>query len=208
MNKCVIITSYIEGNLPELIGDFDPDFILCADGGYNHAKAAGIRPDMLIGDLDSITVTNDPDIETLIFPSEKDDTDTGICLQTALDKGFRDILIIGGLGGRLDHTISNIQLITGKVHLADRLVIRDKNNSCMIIRNSSAALPHINDQYVSLFPMTDCRGVCGSGVKYPLDNMYLPVGSTIGTSNEITDNEAVFSVEDGILLIVTSKENK
>ena len=63
MKKCVIITSYIEGNLIELIGDFQPDFILCADGGYDYAEAAGIKPDMLIGDLDSITVPNDPAIQ-------------------------------------------------------------------------------------------------------------------------------------------------
>lgn len=208
MKKCVIITSYIEGNLKELIDDFEPDFILCADGGYDHASAAGIVPDMLIGDLDSITLPNDPAIETLIFPSEKDDTDTGICLQTALDQGYKDIMIIGGLGGRLDHTISNIQLITGKCHLADRIIIKDKCNSCTALNNSSITLPRIENQYVSVFPMTDCRGVYESGVKYPLDNAHLPIGSTIGTSNEITEDIGTFSVNDGIMLVITSEEDR
>lgn len=209
MKKCVIITSYIEGNLIELIGNFQPDFILCADGGYDYAEAAGIKPDMLIGDLDSITVPNDPAIQTLIFPSEKDDTDTGICLQTALDQGYREILIIGGLGGRLDHTMSNIQLITGKCHLADRISIRDKSNSCTVITNGSVTLPYIKNQYVSIFSMTEkSTGVTTSGLKYPLDNATMVYGSTLGTSNEIIDKEATISVKDGKLLIITSMEEQ
>lgn len=209
MKKCVIITSYIEGDLIELIGDYEPDFILCADGGYDYAKVAGITPDMLIGDLDSITVPNDPAIETLIFPSEKDDTDTGICLQTALDHDYTDILIIGGLGGRLDHTISNIQLITGKCHLADRITIRDKSNSCTVITNGSVALPYTENQYVSIFSMSETStGVTTSGLKYPLNNATMVYGSTLGTSNEITSEQAIISVKDGRLLIITSTEGQ
>ena len=209
MKKCVIITSYIEGNLVELIGDFDPDFILCADGGYDYASASGIVPNMLIGDLDSITLPNDPAIETLIFPSEKDDTDTGICLQTALNQGYRDILIIGGLGGRLDHTMSNIQLITGKCHLADRITIRDRSNSCTVITDGSVTLPRIKDQYVSIFSMSEkSTGVTTSGLKYPLDDATMVYGSTLGTSNEIIDAQATISVKEGRLLIITSMEGQ
>ena len=209
MKKCVIITSYIEGSLPELIGDFNPDFILCADGGYDYAKAAGITPDMLIGDLDSITAPNDPAIETLIFPAEKDDTDTGICLQTALEKGYKDILIIGGLGGRLDHTMSNIQLITGKCHLADRITVKDKSNSCTVITNGSVTLPYIENQYVSIFSMSEeSAGVTTSGLKYPLDNATMVYSSTLGTSNEIVSDSATISVKKGRLLIITSMEGQ
>ena len=209
MKKCVIITSYIEGDLKELIGDFDSDFILCADGGYDYASAAGIIPDLLIGDLDSITVPNDPAIQTLIFPSEKDDTDTGICLQTALDHGYTDILIIGGLGGRLDHTMSNIQLITGKCHLADRITIRDKSNSCTVITNGSVTLPYIENQYVSIFSMTEkSDGVTTSGLKYPLNNATMFYGSTLGTSNEVLGDSATVSVADGRLLVITSMEGQ
>ena len=208
MKKCVIFTSYIEGNPRDLIGDFAPDFIMCADGGYDHAMAAGIVPDMLMGDLDSISTPENPAIETVIFPSEKDDTDTGICLQTALDKGYRDILILGGLGGRFDHTMSNIQLITGKCHLADRITIKDKNNSCTVLNNSSITLPRVENQYVSVFPMKNCHGVCESGVKYPLDDAALPLGSTLGTSNEIIEEYGTFSVKNGIMLVITSEENK
>ena len=208
MKKCVIFTSYIEGNPVELIGDFAPDFIMCADGGFDHAAAAGIVPDMLMGDLDSISAPENPAIETVIFPSEKDDTDTGICLQTALDKGYTDILILGGLGGRFDHTMSNIQLITAKCHLTDRITIKYKNNTCTALNNSSITLPRIENQYVSVFPMTECHGVCESGVKYPLDNATLPLGSTLGTSNEIVEDYGIFSVKSGIMLVITSEESK
>lgn len=209
MKKCLIITSYLEGDLHALTAGFEPDFILCADGGYDHAKAAGIKPDLLIGDLDSIAGASDPDIEKIIYPSEKDDTDTGICLSTALEKGCRDILILGGLGGRLDHTVSNLQLITGKSHLADRITIKDKGNSCTVLNNSSISLPRCENQYVSIFSMAEnSYGVTETGVKYPLHDAVLPIGSTLGTSNEIIEETGTFSVKDGILLVITSDEKK
>ena len=209
MKKCLIITSYIEGNLTGLISGFDPDFILCADGGYNHAKAAGIRPDLLIGDMDSIDTSDDPEIEKIIYPAEKDDTDTGLCLQLALDRGYRNIMIAGGLGGRLDHTISNIELITGKIEQADSITIKDLHNSCTVIRNSSITLQKGISKYVSVFSMTEkSTGVYENGFKYPLVDAVLPFGSTLGTSNEIIEDEAVISVRDGILLIVFSDETK
>lgn len=191
------------------MGNEAPDLILCADGGYDHAKAAGIKPDLLIGDLDSIHGTGDPEIETIIYPSEKDDTDTGLCLQTALDRGCRDILIIGGLGGRLDHTMSNIQLITGKIHLADRIEIRDEQNTCIVLRNSSLTLSKQGHQYVSIFSMAETsRGITASGFKYPLQDASLPMGSTLGTSNELVQETGTISVKDGILLVILSSDRK
>lgn len=207
MKKCAIITSYIEGNLHELMGDFQPDFILCADGGYDHAVAAGMTPHLLIGDLDSIAVPTSPAIETILYPSEKDDTDTGLCLEEALNRGYTDILIIGGLGGRFDHTMSNIQLITGKCTRAHRISIKDRNNSCTVLSNSSLTIEKKDRQYISLFSMTSkCTGVSAAGFKYPLDNAELPLGSTLGTSNECIEDQATISVKDGILLVITSKE--
>lgn len=209
MKKCIIITSYIEGDLKHLIGDFKPDLILCADGGYDHAKSAGIIPDLLIGDLDSIRTSQDTEIEKIIYPCEKDDTDTGICLSTALEYGCRDILILGGLGGRLDHTISNIELITGKINQADSIMIKDMRNSCIVIKDSSITLKKQDNQFISVFSMTEnSYGVSESGVKYSLDRATLPFGSTLGTSNEYVDDTATISVENGILLIVLSDKEQ
>lgn len=207
MRKCVIITSYIEGNLIDILGGFEADFIMCADGGYDHAKAAGIVPDILIGDFDSMKNPEDPDIETLVFPSEKDDTDTGICLQTAIDRGYDEILIAGGLGGRFDHTMSNIQLITGKSHLASSITIKDKGNSCTVLNSCSRKFLPGEYKYISIFSMSGkSAGVTAKGLKYPLNDAELPSGSTLGTSNEFADGEAEITVKDGILLIVQSAE--
>lgn len=210
MKKCIIITSYLEGDLNKLTDGFSADLIICADGGYNHAKSAGIKPDLLIGDLDSITDTRYPEIETLIFPAEKDDTDTGICLQTAINKGYEDILIIGGLGGRFDHTMSNIQLISGKSHMAKRIRIKDKGNTCMVLNASALSpakvtIPSEENSYISLFSMSpECKGVTTYGLKYALKDATLKSGSTLGTSNEFTEESASISITDGILLIILS----
>ncbi|GAE86853.1 thiamine diphosphokinase [Acetivibrio straminisolvens] len=91
----------------------EADFIVCADGGALHLQRLGIKPDVLLGDFDSIEDKHleyykEQNVEIFKFPSEKDMTDTELAVDTVIDKGYKDIVIIGGTGTRLDHTLSNI----------------------------------------------------------------------------------------------------
>ena len=84
------------------------DFLVCADGGYETARRLGLKPDLLIGDLDSCTEDFPPDIEAVRLPVHKDDTDMMYSLKECLGRGYRDFLLLGATGGRLDHTVANL----------------------------------------------------------------------------------------------------
>lgn len=207
MKKCIIITSYIEGNLTDLMRGYEPDYILCADGGYNHAKKAGIVPHYLIGDFDSLKGNIPPDIERMTYPCEKDDTDTGLCLQAALDLGCRDILIIGGLGGRFDHAAANIQAMSGIAQQAERVAIKDDKNYCTILQNNSLCLQKQAGQHVSVLSLSDkATGVSVAGAKYPLSDYTMVRTFPLGVSNEYEEDTMTISVKDGTLLIILSQD--
>ncbi|MCL5046484.1 MAG: thiamine diphosphokinase [Actinobacteria bacterium] len=110
----------------------DDDWIICADGGAGHALKMGLSPDVLIGDFDSL----DGDIveeisragaEVLRVPTEKDQTDTQLALDLALSRGAREILVLGAIGDRLDHTMANILLLPKlAVHGANVTMVDEK----------------------------------------------------------------------------------
>src|SRR5665648_310101 len=103
MCKCYIITSYLNGDLSSILHKKNGDFLICADNGYSVAKDNGIVPDLIIGDFDSIKIDLPSDIEVIKLPVEKDVTDTLACVKYAINECFKDIIILGGIGGRLDH---------------------------------------------------------------------------------------------------------
>lgn len=207
MKKCAIITSYIEGDPAQLIKGYDPDYILCADGGYDHARRSGISPHYLIGDFDSLKGDLPSDIETITFPPEKDDTDTGLCLQAALELGCDDILIIGGLGGRFDHAAANLQLMAGIADKVRRIAISDEKNYCTILQNGSLRLSKKEGQHVSVLSLSDVSfGVSITGAKYPLSDYTMSRTFPLGVSNEYQDDELTVSVKNGTLLIALSED--
>ncbi|MDR3224894.1 MAG: thiamine diphosphokinase, partial [Clostridiales Family XIII bacterium] len=126
--RCVIITAWLESKIADVVTISADDFIICADGGLEFAAADGIMPDAVIGDFDSLS--RDPDAiiqsirrnissggtdknpEIIRLPREKDETDTISCVQYAIAKGISDFLIVGGLGGRFDHSIAIIQTLS------------------------------------------------------------------------------------------------
>lgn len=207
MKKCVIITSYIEGNLRRLLEGEQPDLILCADGGYDHAKDAGITPDLLIGDFDSLRGSIAPDIETITFPVEKDDTDTGLCLRTAIQRGCDDILIVGGVGGRFDHALANIQLMAAAAEHVSRVAMKDDKNYITILKDGDLCVPKKNNAHLSILSLSDTSlGVCLEGVKYPLSDYTMTRTFPLGVSNEFEENFARISVKKGTLFVALSED--
>ena len=105
--KCTIVSGAPETELEYMEKYFDNSYIICADSGYRKCEKLGIKPDLVIGDFDSSDKPNF-DCETIALDVRKDDTDTFFCVKTAVKKGFDEIVILGGIGSRLDHTYSNI----------------------------------------------------------------------------------------------------
>ncbi|MFV0516580.1 MAG: thiamine diphosphokinase [Aminipila sp.] len=216
MNKCYIFTAYINGGLQkDLISFFGikpDDFIICADGGYKFARGCHITPNLLIGDFDSFTATLPPDIEKLIYPSEKDDTDTMLSVKYAVENNFDDICIIGGLGGRLDHTISNLQSLSWAIDywtahkmMNNKISICDYQNRAMLISNQQIILHGTVGETLSLISYSEkCTGITTKNLKWELKDAELTNSFPLGISNEFMDDFCQITVLDGKLLIVRS----
>ena len=204
--RFIIITALLDCELSEVIKKQEGDFVICADGGVVIAEAGGIVPDVVLGDLDS-TDSIDNKYNFIRFPKEKDDTDTMLCLKYGIEKGYRDFVIIGGIGGRLDHTIANIQTLA----YAKTRGIKAKICSCdavcqMISDGETAEIERKEGFYVSIFSYSqECEGVSISGTKYVLENGRIDSSFPLGVSNEFASEKACISVEKGNLLIILAR---
>ena len=208
MKKCYIITSYIEGELSDIISPDAADFIICADGGYELASAFGVVPDLIIGDSDSGNMTPSPceKPEVLIYPKEKDESDTFLCVKHAASLGFNEIVIAGGIGGRLDHTVSNIQTLAYFSDSVKSISMIDGKNFATILSNGCVKLSKKEGHKISLFSLTNkSGGVTAAGLLYPLKDACLENTYPLGLSNEFVDNIAEIEVKSGKILIVMSK---
>lgn len=199
----------------------EADLIIAADSGYNNASRLGVRPGLLLGDLDSIDRKKlAPDelehIEKIIVPAIKDDTDTQLAVDTAISRGADEIYIIGGLGGRLDHTLSSVFLLE---YIADRgadAVMTDGQSRVRVMKTDGEPvtfmIPKTFDgengfKYLSIVSLTDeCEGVRISGVFYPLDGVTLERRYSYAVSNEITSDHAEITLARGTMLVIESRD--
>ncbi len=210
MNNLVIITSFLESNL-DLNAIIDhSDYTICIDGGYDIAYKYDITPDLLMGDFDSIDSPLPENVPTEHFPPEKDYTDLELALKKAVELKATNVTIIGGIGGRLDHTFANIQLLSSYTDNFSCLEMHDGNNKCFVLNSTQAQGIKIfseEDSYISLFSLSaKCTGVSFQGVKYPLDDATLTREFPLGVSNEFKNKEAALSIKDGTLLVIISKK--
>ncbi len=193
----------------------DGDLIIGADSGYLTARRFGVMPDILLGDLDSLDKSalspHELDrLEKIIVPPIKDDTDTQLAVDTAIERGAENIYIIGGLGGRLDHTLSSVFLLEYIVGHDVGCMMTDGGNTARVLsakgecRSLTVARGY---KYLSLVSLTDaCLGVSISGVFYPLDGVRLERKYSYAVSNEITGDFAKISLLDGVMLIIESRD--
>ncbi len=205
--RCVIVTAYIPGGVGGLYAPNAGDFIICADGGYVLCKEAGIAPDAFIGDFDSMEEQALDCLDSIRVPVEKDDTDTLLCVKHGLDLGYREFLILGGIGGRLDHTIANLQTLHFAHDRGARAQIMDRDNEAFLISPGSVTLSRKAGYKLSLFAWTQiCTGVTERGVQYPLTDATLIQSFPLGVSNVIEEPTAIIQLDSGLLLCVLSRE--
>ena len=216
LNRCVIITSFQSAALKESFAFREDDFVICADGGYAHARREGIIPKVVIGDFDSMDFdVMEDDLKNLDadqcrilrVAAEKDDTDTMICLKFAIEQGFDEIFMIGGLGGRLDHTVANLQTMSYSLDCGKSIWFVDGKNLAALRNPGSFSVDRIEGFKLSLLSFSECcEGVCIKGVKYPLKDYRLTNSFPLGVSNEFVDEKADVSHTTGKLLIILSRD--
>ena len=182
------------------------DLVIAADSGWHNAKALGEKPSILLGDFDSIGGDKLPDgVEIFQVPAEKDLTDTQLAVDLALSRGARDIVIVGGLSGRLDHTLSNLAILERLYAMHVHGVITDGKNRARFVRNGSLLIGRSAYRYLSLIAADPkVKGVTVEGCKYPLKNAKLSRLCQYAISNELLGNCALIDVRHGGLWIIES----
>ena len=196
---------YIVGAMPLDEGfSFQPqqqDLVIAADGGYASLCTLGIRPDFVIGDFDSLDeIPDHPDL--LRLPRIKDETDMGYAINHALTLGYTRFLLLGGMGGRLEHTIANLQLLAGLNQHGALGILYGSGQAAAVITNGRFTFPADLSGYCSVFCQSGtAEGVSIEGMKYPLFEDELTGDFPLGVSNEFLDGEVSVSVARGTLMV-------
>lgn len=207
MKRCIVIGSMpVDFDLKSIIRS--DDFIYCADGGYVHAESQDIEPDIIIGDFDSSSYPAQTSAKVVKLPCEKDDTDTYYIARQIVTEGYTHAVFCGVTGGRLDHTIANIQMLKFLEQNGVDAVIVDKTTTINVIANRSVTLQPQNDRYFSVFSLdNECTGVSEKGGKYRISDVKITNDFPIGVSNEFKGEAVEISVKNGTLLIITTKKD-
>jgi thiamine pyrophosphokinase len=205
------ILVFANGELPNLEkartllhGD---DYILCADGGTRHAVALDVKPDLIIGDMDSaekeqLQKLQEADVSIELFPHDKNETDLELAIQRALEMNPARIIIVAGLGGRLDQTLANIALLTDP-KLATLDVRLDDGVEEIFVCREHAQVHGSRGDLVSLVPWgAAVTEVQTTDLKWPLQKETLYPDKTRGISNEMLGESASITIGTGLLLIV------
>lgn len=204
MKKCLIISG---GDFSPLPATIEYDYSIACDKGLEYANQLGIVPDLIIGDFDSYSGSIDRNANNvMVYPSQKDDSDTMLAIKHAISNGYTHIYIICALGGRLDHTIANLQSMNYVADKGGICEIISENEHLITFTGPSISLPYKEGYSLSLYSMSDtCTNVCISGAGYNAENIALTNTFPIGLSNYWAEDNVTLSIESGIVLISMSK---
>ena len=207
MKRCVIVGGADINNY-EYINEKirKDDFVIFCDSGLKHLGKLEATPSLIVGDFDS---HENPmmNVETIVLPCEKDDTDTVFAVKEALKRGFDEFVLIGVIGARLDHTLGNVSILLYLDSLSKKGIIIDNYSEMEIISTKCA---YIDDAYAffSLLNITGvAKGVTIKNAKYPLDNAQIECEYQYSISNEVIKGKrAEVTVSDGKLLLIKVRE--
>ncbi|MDO4733457.1 MAG: thiamine diphosphokinase, partial [Bacillota bacterium] len=187
--------------LRQLLARPDPPLLLAADGGADHLAALGLCPDLLLGDGDSLSASF-PEVERIRFQVEKDFSDGEAALAYALAHCSGRVLLMGALGGRLDHLLFNVQMALGQADGPERVLLSGPGMEAAYSRGQARISGQPGD-LLSLFPLGGpVKGICLQGLQYPLANYELQPGSSRTLSNVFQAAEVVVQHQEGILLLL------
>lgn len=203
MSRCVIIGGADIRRYDRIKAALrEDDYFIYCDSGLKHMEALGAKPDLIVGDFDS-HVNPQLDVETIVLPCEKDDTDTVYAMKEALQRGCDDFLLIGVIGGRLDHTLGNVSMLLYLDALGKTACIMDDYSEMQIVSGQPA---YIEDRYAffSLLNITGvARGISIEHAKYALQDGEITCEYQYGVSNEVLPGKtAKVTVREGRLLLI------
>lgn len=204
MTTCALVAAS-DFNAEHFKGSYDAgrfDEVYAVDAGFEHLEGVGCVPDMAIGDFDSLG--HRPQCRRVIeLPVEKDKSDLEVAMDRVKTRRYDEVVIYGAIGGRLDHTMANLQMCAkfaeegmGVTFVAQDCAIR------IVVGPDAYDLPLLERGTVSVFAATDeCHGVIERGMKYSIDDETITNRTTRGLSNELQGVEAVVAIEEGTLYV-------
>lgn len=201
--RCIIIGGARISDYPYIRSILrENDYYIFCDSGLVHLDLLGVTPDLIVGDFDSIENPH-MDIETIVLPCEKDDTDTFFAAKEGLRRGFQDYLLIGVIGGRLDHSLGNVSILMYLKEQNANGVILDDYSQMEIVLDKPV---YVDDSwsYFSLLCLDGtAEGITVENAKYPLNDGVITSGYAYGISNEVIPGKtAVIQVRKGSLLLI------
>ncbi len=203
MKKCVIVGGADINNY-EYINTLisKDDYIIYCDSGLKHMDKLGLKPSLIVGDFDS-HVNPHMDVETIVLPVVKDDTDTVYAAKEGVKRGFEDFVLIGVIGGRLDHSLANVSILLYLRKEGVDGIIVDDYSVMKIVGQKTEYIPD-KYSYFSLVNITGkAEGITIKNAKYEIQNAVITTDYQYGVSNEITPGKvAEVSVSDGELLLI------
>ena len=184
------------------------DYLIGADGGTRHILALGLRPDAVVGDLDSLEAETVAElmaggVAVERYPVAKDQTDLELAIERGLRVGASEILLLGALGGRLDQTLANL-LILAQRNWPVPLRLAEGDQLAQVLRSGECLTLHAAPgSTVSAIPLsTVITGITYTGLEYPLVDATLTIGSTRGVSNVVASTPATVTIKEGVLLVI------
>jgi thiamine pyrophosphokinase len=188
--------------------------VICADRGFDHARLLGLTPDLIVGDLDSLSEGGVAEVNALgsileVHPPAKDATDTELAVERALASGATRLLMVGALGGRVDHELANVMLLAELRRRRVHAEILDNLCRMLPLMAEDAAekvvIQGSRGDMLTLIPLSsECRGVNLDGLEYPLIDATLGLGTSRGVSNVFARDEVTVSLERGLLLVIVT----
>ena len=206
--RCVIICGSPETNTEFIRKFVNPDdYVMCADSGYNNAVKAGVTPDLCVGDFDSLRGEIKSGIETVTLNTRKDDSDTMHCASLAVEKGFKEVVLLGADGGRLDHTLANFYVLEYLFNNKARAYLENEKEQVQFLGAGEYTYSKVKGKTFSVFPFscTSCRVTYEGGCEYPASGLVLVSSEGRGLSNVFSDDEVKIIVHSGNALIFVNK---
>ena len=212
--KTLIITG---GNVnisftKEYLKKYSFDLIIAVDKGLETVDKLNIKPNFIVGDFDSIDKDilkkyENSNFKIVKLNPIKDFTDTHTAVNLAIKNSATEITIIGGIGTRIDHTLSNIHILKEALDKNVKCKIINENNVVQLINENTTIERDDNFKYVSLIPLTTkACGITLKGFKYEIENKDLEIGKSLGVSNEQIDSVSSIEIKEGILILIKSRD--
>ena len=202
MSVCYIVGA---GEFYGTLSPKEGDLIIAADGGYDTLRALGITPDLILGDMDSVSAGAEG-IERLVYPVRKDETDSFLAYREGVRRGYSEFTLYGCVGGRDDHTFANYALLVYARERGHKMTLIGKSSDTFAMINESVTISGEPLSHLSVFAFGgDAHGVSVRGAEYEADGVTLTPSFPLGVSNRFSGGEVRVSVENGKLLVMTEK---